>query len=346
MVQETCEGEPATSERVDLPSPQAQSADVVGSTGEPAVVTESLTHSYGSRVALDGVNLSVARGCLFGLLGPNGGGKTTLFRILSTLLTPTSGSVKVAGFDAVNQRHAVRQRIGVVFQSPSLDGHLTVAENLEHQGHLYGLSGRALLTRIAEVLERFSVLDRADERVAVLSGGLARRVEVAKALLHQPEVLILDEPGTGLDPRARATMMSELRRLCDDGGVTVLLTTHLMDEAGCCDTLGILDEGRLVTTDTPAALKRLVGGEVVSITTANPEAFAATVSKRYNTKAQVVGGVVRIERERGHEFVPELVEAYPGEIESVTVGHPTLADVFVHLTGHGLYEERSRDDGA
>ncbi len=345
MAHETCESEPETSDDVAAPTFERQDAAGSESTGDPVVVTESLTRSYDSRVALDAVNLTVARGSLFGLLGPNGGGKTTLFRILSTLLTPDSGSIKVAGFDAVSQRHAVRQRIGVVFQSPSLDGQLTVAENLEHQGHLYGLSGRTLLARVAEVLERFSVLDRADDRVSILSGGLARRVEVAKAMLHQPEVLILDEPGTGLDPRARAAMMDELMRVRDEGGVTVLLTTHLMDEAGCCDTLGILDEGRLITTDSPAALKRLVGGEVVSITTPNPEAFATAVSKRFDTKAAVVGGLVRIERDRGHEFVPELVEAFPGDVDSVTVGHPTLADVFVHLTGHGLYEERTQDEG-
>jgi len=304
---------------------------------ESIVEVASLTHRYGDRVALEGVTLNVDRGAIFALLGPNGSGKTTLFKILTTLLRPTSGTARVAGRDVVAERDRVRGRIGIVFQKPSLDGKLTVLENLTHQGHLYGLWGRELRRRGEEVLEQFCLTDRASDRVETLSGGLQRRVELAKGLLHKPEVLILDEPSTGLDPGARADLMAHLRELRDRHGVTSLLTTHLMDDADRCDCVGILDGGRLVTLGTPAALKTTIGKDVVTINGGNPASLAARANEKFVCKAEVVDGSVRIERERGHEFVPQLIEAFPGEIDSVTVGKPTLDDVFLRQTGHRLW---------
>jgi ABC-2 type transport system ATP-binding protein len=210
-------------------------------------------------------------------------------------------------------------------------------ENLTHQGHLYGLSGRELRRRSREAMERFRFADRANDRVETLSGGLQRRVELAKGLLHRPEVLILDEPSTGLDPGARADLMVHLRELRERDGVTSLLTTHLMDEADRCDRVGILDSGRLVALGTPTDLKATIGGDVVTIHSGNPGSLAARAKERFSCKVDIVDAAVRIERERGHQFVPQLIEAFPGEIDSVTVGKPTLDDVFLHLTGHRLW---------
>ncbi len=300
------------------------------------LLVESLTHRYGQRVALDQVSLTVGRGEIFALLGPNGGGKTTLFRILSTLMAPTTGRVTIFGCDPVAQRSQIRRQLGVVFQSPSLDKELTVAENLRHQGHLYDLRGPALQQRIAELLDRFELTDRARDLVKTLSGGLRRRVEVAKSLLHRPALLLLDEPSTGLDPRARRELTRHLRDLRDRDGVTVLLTTHLMDEADACDRIGIIDRGRLVALDTPDALEHRIGGDVVSVGTPQPDQLCRQIAEKFQVNATVLDGTVRFERVRGHEFVPSLVEAFPGQIESVSVGKPTLEDVFIRLTGHRL----------
>ena len=312
---------------------------------DAAVELESLSHRYAERLALDSVSFAVASGSVFSLLGPNGSGKSTLFRILTTLLTPTGGTAKICGLDVGADRAQVRRRIGVVFQSPSLDGKLTVLENLRTQGHLYGLSGRPLVARMGELLDRFGLGDRKGDFVDTLSGGLKRRVELAKALLHEPEVLILDEPSTGLDPAARATLMDQLHRLRDQEGVTTLLTTHLMDEADRCDRIAVLDEGRLIALDGPAELKQTVGGEVLTVSCADPAKLAASAKRDFSIDAVVDANTVRIEHETGHAFVPKLIEAYPGEIESVTVGRPTLDDVFLHLTGHRLWNDDKSSEG-
>ena len=316
-------------------------AQKVSDPDDVAVQVESLSHRYGSHLALDGATFDVAGASIFALLGPNGSGKTTLFKILATLITPSNGTARVAGADVTRERRLVRERIGVVFQKPSLDDKLSVLENLRHQGHLYGLSGAALKERCAAVLDRFGAAARAADRVETLSGGLQRRVELAKALLHRPRVLILDEPSTGLDPVARSTLMEQLFELRDRDGVTCLLTTHLMDEADACDRIGILDQGRLIALDTPAALKSTIGGDVLTLSTSDPAALAAKIERRFGAGVAVFDRLVRIERTRGHEFVPDLIEAFPGEIDSVTVGKPTLDDVFVHLTGHRLWNERN-----
>lgn len=307
--------------------------------GVPAVELEQIGHTYGRRVALDGVSLTVEPACVFALLGPNGGGKTTLFKILSTLITPTAGTARVMGDNVVAHRERVRGRIGVVFQNPSLDVHLTVAENMVHQGHLYGLSGPALKQRSEELLQRFGVRDRAAERVKKLSGGLQRRVELAKSLLHRPQVLVLDEPSTGLDPAARADLIDFLIELRDRDGVTSLLTTHLVEEADRCDRVAVIDKGRLVAEGTPAELKARIGGDVITIRGRDPVALAWQITSKFGVQAEVADGAIRVEREGGHRFVPELIEAFPGQIESIGMGRPTLADVFQRVTGHALHSD-------
>jgi ABC-2 type transport system ATP-binding protein len=304
------------------------------STTKPIVTIEDLTHRYGDRVALAGVNLTVQRGEIFGLLGPNGGGKTTLFRILSTLLSPSAGTASVCGHDVVAQRNEVRRRIGVVFQSPSLDKKLTVLENLRHHGHIFGLSGEPLRQRIDELMQRFNIADRANDLTEKLSGGLRRRVEIARGLLHRPELLLLDEPSTGLDPRVRREVGDYLEELRDKDGVTALVTTHIMEEAERCDRIALLDHGQLVALDKPTVLKDKVGGDVISIRAHDCDRLREQIESRFSVKAGIVDRTIRIERSRGHEFVPALVEAFPGEIEAVSVGKPTLEDAFIHLTGH------------
>jgi len=304
----------------------------------PAVELDHLRHLYGDRVALDDVSLRVEPACVFALLGPNGGGKTTLFKILSTILTPTAGSARILGHDVVTHRDRVRGRIGVVFQNPSLDVHLSVLENLTHQGHLYGLSGPTLKQRAQELLQRFGVADRSGDRVAKLSGGLQRRVELAKSLLHQPSVLVLDEPGTGLDPGARAALLDFLTELRDHDGVTSLLTTHLIDEGDRCDQVAVIDNGKLVAQGSPAQLKSRIGGDVITIHSADPVTLAWQITSKFSTKAEAADGTVRVEREGGHLLIPQLIEAFPGQIESVSLGRPTLDDVFHKLTGRGLHE--------
>jgi len=303
------------------------------------IEADRLAHRYGDQEALRGISFTVEAGEVFGLLGPNGGGKTTLFRILSTLLTPSSGSARVCGLDLARQPAEVRSHIGVVFQAPSLDIKLTAAENLRHQGHLYGLRGRQLRERIEETLSRLALADRANDLTETFSGGMKRRVELAKAFLHRPSVLLLDEPSTGLDPGARRDLWDYLMRLRDRDGATIVLTTHILEEAEGCDRLGILDRGEMVALDSPQGLKAQIGGDVVTAQCADPPRLCEQIRERFGGEPTVVGNTVRIERERGHEFITDLVEAFPGQISSVTMSKPTLEDVFIRRTGHHFWDE-------
>ncbi len=322
------------------------SAGNSASSGQAPIELDRLTHDYGSRLALDGLSFDVRPAQIFGLLGPNGSGKTTLFRILSTLMVPTSGHARIAGFDVAKEPNRVRQQTGIVFQASSLDVKLTVAENLMHQGHLYGLRGPQLQARAKEVLARVGLTNRAKDMVETLSGGQKRRVELAKGLIHSPSVLLLDEPSTGLDPGARIDLWNYLRILRDDQGVTVLVTTHLMEEAEHCDRLAILSAGKLVALGSPAELKAEIGGDVVQFETCGPEAAAALgarIAERFAVAPSVVGNAVRVEREHGHRFLTEVVEAFPGAIESVSVSKPSLEDVFIQRTGHRFWLEKNEE---
>lgn len=302
----------------------------------PIIQIDSLTRRYDARVALDRLSLDVPESTLLALLGPNGSGKSTLFHILATLLKPTAGTARIAGHDVVTEQVRVRTQLGVLFQRPALDRRLTVRENLRHQGHLYGLRGAGLGRRIIELLERFGVADRAEDIVDTLSGGLRRRAELAKALLHHPRVLLLDEPSTGLDPGARLTLIDYLCELRQRDGVTVLLATHLMEEADRCDRVAILHQGKLVALDSPAALKDTIGGDVLTLHAARPVELASEVSRRFSIAAHAIDGSVRVERSRGHELIPAILDQFRADVESITVGKPTLEDVFVHLTGRRM----------
>ncbi len=304
-----------------------------------AISVKGLSHRYGSRPALDNLEFDVTGGEIFGLLGPNGGGKTTLFRILATLLPVQEGTIELLGLDVAREPARIRTQIGVTFQSPSLDRKLTVRENLATHGALYGLSGLHLAGRIDTLLSRLGLVDRARDRVESLSGGLARRVEIAKGLLHDPRVLLLDEPSTGLDPGARLDLWRYMRLLRDEAGVTVLVTTHLMEEAERCDSLGILDSGRLVALGTAEELRRSIGGDCITVQTAAPDVLARRISERFAVRARAVGGQVRIEVSEGPVFIGKLVEAFGPEIASVSLGKPTLEDVFVERTGHKFWDE-------
>ncbi len=310
---------------------------------ENAVDASDLAFAYGDRPALDGVSFVVRRGEVFGFLGPNGSGKTTLFRILATLLMPDRGRLSVLGHGFPDEASAIRRKLGVVFQAPSLDRELTVAENLRCHGRLYGLSRRRIGERSARLLDRFGLTGRSDDRVATLSGGLARRVEIAKALLPEPDLLLLDEPSTGLDPGARRDLGDRLATLAGDG-VTVLLTTHYMEEAERCHRLALTSRGKIVAEGTPADLKDEVGGDVVSLEAADPEALRRDVESRFSVSAEILEGRVRFEHDAAHALLAPLAEAFPGRIRSMTVARPTLEDVFLKHTGHGLSQDEM--DGA
>ena len=300
------------------------------------IEVQNLTHRYGERVALSEISFDVKPGEIFGLLGPNGGGKSTLFRILSTMMVPTDGRAAVAGYDVVGEPAQVRRHVGVVFQTQSLDKALTVEENLRSQGHLHGLSGAALGERMEHAMQQLGLADRRKDLVETLSGGLRRRVEIAKALLHRPQVLLMDEASTGLDPAARRDLSLHVENLRSREGVTILLTTHILEEADRCDRLVLLHQGRIVTHGSPRELRSRIGGDVVVLEANDTSSLAGRIEQRFGLKPKVMDGQVRVEIQNGHRFITEVVEAFPGAIESVGLHKPTLEDVFVRETGASI----------
>ena len=316
-------------------------------TAAPAMVrVDGLSLHYGDRAALNAVSLHVEAGELFGLLGPNGSGKSTLLRILATLLQPSGGRAEVDGLPLTARPAAVRRRLGVVFQTPSLDAKLTVAENLRFQGYLYGMVGRALSARMDALLARLGLSDRRRERVETLSGGLKRRLELAKALLHQPPVLLLDEPSTGLDLGSRRAFWEILAELQAENGLTVLLATHQMEEADRCRRVALLDEGRRVALDTPLALKQGLGEMIISLESPDPPALAELLAARMNLQTVVQDGRLRLRGPADLTLAPRLMAEFAGEISALHMGRPTLGDVFLALTGHAIgTPERPEADG-
>lgn len=304
-----------------------------------AVQIQNLSVSFGTkrsgangRVVLKNLNLVIHEGEIFGLLGPNGGGKTTLFRILSTQLQPSDGEATIFGHNVSKNPESVRTKIGVVFQNPSLDGKLTLYENLVTQGALFGLRGKVVQSRIEYLTHRFSLHDRLKDRVEILSGGLKRRAEIAKGLLHEPKLLLMDEPTSGIDPAARRELWTYFQELKKEG-MTILLTTHILDEGDHCDRLAILHKGHVITQGSPDDLKSEIGGDVITIEAKDPKTLAQKIKDKFRHEALVVDSTLRIEIKEGHAFIPKLVEAFPGSINSVTVGKPTLEDVFIKKTG-------------
>jgi len=303
-----------------------------------AVDIDKVGYAYGSAVALHEVSFRVPRGEIFGLLGPNGGGKSTLFRLLSTLVAMQRGTVHVFGRDLRRERAQVRPSMGVVFQSPALDGKLSVEENLRHQGHLYGLRGAVLRERIDRSLQRFRLSDRRGQRTEFLSGGLQRRVELAKSLLHAPQLLVLDEPSTGLDPGARHDLWSQLEEVRAQDGVTVLMTTHILEEAEGCDQVAILDQGHLVVTGAPQALEAQLGGDVISIRASDLRDVAAQIDERFGVRCRQVGGRLRIQHPEGAALLQQIVQHCGAALDAVTLARPTLEDVFIQYTGREFHE--------
>jgi len=304
-----------------------------GASALPALEIHAVSHSYDERLALDNVSFAVAPGEMFGLLGPNGGGKTTLFRVVTTLLHPTGGRARVFGRDATDQPHSVRHKIGVVFQQTALDAELTVRENLRCQAALVGMKHKDRDARIAELLEAFGLSDRAGDRVRTLSGGLARRADLARGLLHRPPLLLLDEPTTGLDPTARRDLWTTLSRLRRAEGTTVVVATHLMEEAERCDRVGILDHGRLVALGSPDRLREELGSEALWLESRDPEMLAERILTHFGLECRGIGDALLVETTDAPEMLGRVMAAFPELIDAATVRRPTLDDVFAARTG-------------
>ena len=306
-----------------------------------AVSIENVSHFYGKRQALADVSLSIDPGEIFVFLGPNGGGKSTLFRLLSTLMPLRHGSISIYGRTVTAHQHEVRQQIGVVFQMPSLDKKLTVRENIDQQAALYGVAGQTLRERTSVLLEKLELTDRQNDVTEDLSGGLRRRVELAKGMLHSPKVLLLDEPSTGLDPAARQAMWRYLEFLRRDQGVTIVLTSHLLEEAEKADRIAILDQGRLVALDTPDALKDRIGGDTITIRTRQPQALLEKLHNELNLSATEVSEFVRLETEDGPGTIRTIMQSSSDLVDAITLAKPSLEDVFIAMTGRQFTEEVS-----
>jgi ABC-2 type transport system ATP-binding protein len=310
---------------------------VIGTNGNgaspPAITVRDLVKNYDEVQAVKGVNFEVAVGEVFGFLGPNGAGKTTTINMLCTLATPTSGAATVAGHDVVRERDDVRRNIGLVFQDPTLDGYLTGEQNLRLHAELYGVQSNLVAPRMQQVLEMVGLWDRKDSVVGTYSGGMRRRLEIARGLMHSPRVLFLDEPTIGLDPQTRRSIWSYIRELKEREEITIFMTTHYMDEAEWCDRIAIMDHGVIVALDTPEALKAQVGKDRVSIHTDDDDAAIAALKERFDIDAGVSEGAVTFGVPAGEEFVPRLFAELGIPIKGVHVSRPTLDDVFMSYTG-------------
>ena len=300
---------------------------------QPAIQVEALVKNFSDVHAVRGIDFSVSEGEMFGFLGPNGAGKSTTIKILCTLADPTSGGARVAGYDVVTQRALVRRSIGLVFQEPTLDLYLTGDQNLSFHGELYGVPRAALKPRIDAVLEMVGLADRRGDKVQTYSGGMKRRLEIGRGLLHSPRVLFLDEPTIGLDPQTRSSIWRYIAQLQEREEITIFMTTHYMDEAEFCDRIAIMDQGRIVALDTPEALKAQVGADRVRIQTEDDGAAIAAIAERFGIEAQIAEGAVTFFVAGGEQFVPRLFAELGVPIKSVSVSRPTLDDVFMSYTG-------------
>ncbi len=299
----------------------------------PAISVQGLTKTYDEIEAVRGIDFEVARGETFGFLGPNGAGKSTTISMLCTLARPTGGSARVAGMDVVSERDSVRRSIGLVFQDTTLDNYLSAEQNLHLHAELYGMPREAIGPRMQTVLEMLQLWERRESLVGTFSGGMKRRLEIARGLLHSPRVLFLDEPTIGLDPQTRSSIWSYITKLEDEQDVTIFLTTHYMDEAEYCDRIAIIDRGKIVALDTPEALKASVGKDRVQITTDDDEAAISALGERFGIEAQIAEGEVTFGVESGEKFVPRLFTELGLPIRSVSVARPSLDDVFMSYTG-------------
>jgi ABC-2 type transport system ATP-binding protein len=304
-----------------------------------SIEVSDLRKNFGPLAAVDGVSFEVDEGEVFGFLGPNGAGKTTTINILCTLLSPTSGHATVAGYDVKTQRNAVRQSIGLVFQDPSLDNQLTGLENLRFHSYVYNVPGSERESRIEEVLRVVELWERRNAVVKTYSGGMKRRLEIARGLIHHPRVLFLDEPTIGLDPQTREHIWTHILHLQQKHEITLFMTTHYMEEAEHCRRIAIIDQGKIVALDTPDALKRMVGADIITLRTPDNEKAAVEIQEKFGLQTLSEDGRLRLEVPDGAEFIPKVVCELGVPVESVDLHRPTLDDVFLKLTGHVIRDQ-------
>jgi len=325
----------AASGRVSSPlaAPGGNGQRATGNGRQPVISVSGLTKRYGEVEAVRGIDFEVARGETFGFLGPNGAGKTTTIKILCTLANATGGTAQVAGHDTATERDAVRRNIGLVFQDTTLDTYLTAEQNLRFHAELYGVPKPAVQPRMRQVMDMVGLWDRKDSLVSTFSGGMQRRLEIARGLLHAPHVLFLDEPTVGLDPQTRSSIWKYINDLKQREDITIFLTTHYMDEAENCDRIAIIDHGKIVAIDTPEALKASVGKDRVQIHTADDPAAIAALASTFGIEAAVREGAVTFSVSSGEQFVPRLFSEFSVPIRSVSVSRPSLDDVFMSYTG-------------
>jgi ABC-2 type transport system ATP-binding protein len=307
----------------------------------PSIEVDGLVKRFGPLTAVDEISFQVEDGEVFGFLGPNGAGKTTTINMLCTLMRPTAGTAKVAGYDVANQRDAVRQSIGLVFQDPSLDDQLTARENLWFHSLLYNVTGGESARRIDDVLRVVGLWDRRHTVVRTFSGGMKRRLEIARGVLHYPRVLFLDEPTLGLDPQTREHVWAYILELQRAHEITVFMTTHYMEEAEHCNRIAIIDQGKIVALDTPESLKRTVGEDIITLRVEDSQTASQEIRRRFGLEPVVDDTRIRLEVEAGAELIPQLVRELGVTIKSVDLHRPTLDDVFLKLTGRAIREDEA-----
>jgi ABC-2 type transport system ATP-binding protein len=302
---------------------------------------EHLSKTFGSIRAVDDISFEVREGTIFGFLGPNGAGKTTTINMLCTLLNPTSGRASIDGHDCKTESSEVRKSIGLVFQDTTLDKDLTAYENLAFHAYLYGVERREIRPRVEDALKFVGLFDRRDHLVKKFSGGMKRRLEVARGLIHRPRVLFLDEPTLGLDPQSRQNLWESITELPARHGVTVFMTTHYMDEAEVCDRIAVIDNGKIIAEGSPAELKKTVGGDIIYLSTDDNEASVKVLKERLNLDAKTEDGELYIMTDKGDACIPELIRTLADRVLSVRLQRPTLNDVFLKLTGKAIRDEEA-----
>lgn len=309
------------------------------------IEVKDLTKRFDGLVAVDHVSFTVEKGEIFGFLGPNGAGKSTTISMLATILTPSGGDATVSGFSIRRQRNAVRHSIGMVFQDASLDNRLTAEENLRFHARLYGVPKEDYRRRMEEVLRLVDLWDRKRDIVETFSGGMKRRLEIARGLIHYPDVLFLDEPTIGLDPQTRALLWDYVLKLKRDRAMTIFMTTHYMDEAEYCDRIAIMDRGKIVALDTPANLKRQLGGDIIRIESSQTDTLRKELEHKLGAPVRQEGNVLQFEVADGAKFLPRLLQEVQTKVEAVELRKPTLDDVFLSLTGRNIRKEEAPDKG-
>jgi ABC-2 type transport system ATP-binding protein len=305
------------------------------------IEVQELSKNFGPLVAVDKVSFSVAEGEIFGFLGPNGAGKTTTINMLCTLLKPTGGKATLCGHDVIKQRSQVRRCIGLVFQDPTLDEYLTAEQNLRFHAYAYKIPRDIRENRISELLELVELSDRRKSKVRIFSGGMKRRLEIARGLLHSPSVLFLDEPTLGLDPQTRRSIWDHILALRKQQNLTIFLTTHYMDEAENCDRISVIDHGHIIAMDTPDRLKDSLGGDIVTLKAVDNTAAALELKEKYGLSADIQNGMITLNIPQGDKFLPKLIGNFQSPLLSMSVRRPTLDDVFLKLTGRAIREDEA-----